>query len=289
MVVPGKVVDWRMISWPARSWSRMNAAAARTAPRSGSLVVVIGVGTHTNTRVHLREGRLGLGDHAQVPALERGREPLVGDVVDGRPPGVELGDAVGGDVDAVDEMPGLGERDRQRQTDVAETDHCHAGVGTSWREDSARGAATRPAHVRAYARAAASGLHDAAAVGVAEARRRGQAERPLEDVVRAGPADAARRRATAASGGAVVQIGRASMPARSSDARTVVAGRPGARPIGPGRRVQPERRVGPATRGGAGTRPGRRARSPRRSTRRSRAGRRGARRSAPAGRGRARR
>ena len=49
VVVPGKVVDWRMISWPARSWSRMNAAAARTAPRSGSLVVVIGVGTHTNT------------------------------------------------------------------------------------------------------------------------------------------------------------------------------------------------------------------------------------------------
>jgi hypothetical protein len=47
VVVPGKVVDWSTISWPGRRMSRMNDAAARTGPRSGSFVVVIGVGTHT--------------------------------------------------------------------------------------------------------------------------------------------------------------------------------------------------------------------------------------------------
>ena len=47
VVVPGKVVDWRMTSWPGRRCSRIVSAAERTGCRSGSLVVVIGVGTHT--------------------------------------------------------------------------------------------------------------------------------------------------------------------------------------------------------------------------------------------------
>ena len=47
VVVPGNVVDWRMTSWPARRWPRMVSAADRTGARSGSFVVVIGVGTQT--------------------------------------------------------------------------------------------------------------------------------------------------------------------------------------------------------------------------------------------------
>jgi hypothetical protein len=47
LVVPGYVVDWRTTSWPLRMWSRMVSAADRTGARSGSLVVVIGVGTQT--------------------------------------------------------------------------------------------------------------------------------------------------------------------------------------------------------------------------------------------------
>ncbi len=46
-VVPGKVVDWRTTSWPAWRCGAMVSAAPMTGRRSGSLVVVTGVGTQT--------------------------------------------------------------------------------------------------------------------------------------------------------------------------------------------------------------------------------------------------
>ena len=94
VVVPGKVVDWRTTRWPARRPSRTKAAAPRTGARSGSLVEVIGVGTHTNSASTSR-GRASAGLDDPQPSVERRAQPLVADVVDGRVAGVELRDPGG--------------------------------------------------------------------------------------------------------------------------------------------------------------------------------------------------
>ena len=103
------------------------AAAERTGPRSGSLVAVIGVGTQTKTASALaRSASSGPSDAQAV--LERGGEPLVGDVVDRRGAGVQLRDARSDGVDAVDREARLRECDRQREADVAEPDDGNARV-----------------------------------------------------------------------------------------------------------------------------------------------------------------
>ena len=83
VVVPGKVVDWRMTSWPARRCSPMVSAADRTGARSGSFVVVIGVGTHTKI-ASASAIRASSGATTDEPAGQRVRQSLVRDVVDRR-------------------------------------------------------------------------------------------------------------------------------------------------------------------------------------------------------------
>ena len=59
VVVPGKVVDWRMTSWPGRRCSRIVSAADRTGARSGSLVV-------GDRRRDAHEDGVGLADRASA-------------------------------------------------------------------------------------------------------------------------------------------------------------------------------------------------------------------------------
>ena len=67
---------------------------------------MIGVGTQTKIASASAMRGIGRRDDAQ-PAVERGAEPRVVDVVDRRGPGLELGDAAGRRVDAFDLEPGL--------------------------------------------------------------------------------------------------------------------------------------------------------------------------------------
>ena len=86
-------------------------------------------------RRHADEDRIGLGDPCLAlgrdaeAAAQRGAEPLVGDVVDRRPPGPDRPDARLRDVDPLDLEARLGERDGQGQPDVAEADDGHPTIG----------------------------------------------------------------------------------------------------------------------------------------------------------------
>src|SRR5207245_2633355 len=77
-VVPGYVVDWRMISWPARRLPRIVSAAFRTGPRSGSFESVMGVGTPTKmASASARRPCRSLADEARAPVAARPARPLV--------------------------------------------------------------------------------------------------------------------------------------------------------------------------------------------------------------------
>ena len=95
-------------------------------------------------RVRLGHRRVDRRDDTHA-AIQRGTEPLVGDVIDRGGPRQELGDAAGQGVDAFDLESGLREGDGQRQADVAEADDGHATVlshGSS-RNGSSSGRGTR--------------------------------------------------------------------------------------------------------------------------------------------------
>ena len=106
VVVPGKVVDWSTISWPARTCPQIVSAADSTGARSGSFVAVIGVGTQTKI-ASASEIVESTGDPTRIPRSSAATEALVGDIVDRRGPGEELGDAAGRGVDAFDIESGL--------------------------------------------------------------------------------------------------------------------------------------------------------------------------------------
>ena len=82
---------------------------------------MIGVGTHTKI-ASASPSRASAGDTTARPLLERRPESVVRHVVDRRVVGVELGDATGEGVDAGHGQARLGERDGQRQADIAEAD-----------------------------------------------------------------------------------------------------------------------------------------------------------------------
>ncbi len=96
----------------------------------------IGVLRRVDRRRHTDEDRVGLGDPCLAlgrdpePTAQRGGEPLVGDVVDRRPPGPDRPDARLRDVDPLDLEACLGERHGQRQPDVAEADDGHTTIGS---------------------------------------------------------------------------------------------------------------------------------------------------------------
>ena len=122
-VVPGKVVDSSTISWSRRTTPASAWAADSSGPRSGSRLRVSGVGTHT------RIASASCSSTARVVnwhESEHGLQPLVGDVLDRRAAGRELGDAPVVDVDADHLLARLGERDGQRQADISQSDDADA-------------------------------------------------------------------------------------------------------------------------------------------------------------------
>ena len=131
------------------SWPFAEAAADRRRPREdGAEVGVLGRGDRRRDadedRVGLGEVGLGRRDDTEA-AVQGGYEALVGDVVDRGRAGVELRDAAGVRVDAFDLQPGLGERDGQRQADVAQADDGHAPVFAHDPSEMSRHDATHPA------------------------------------------------------------------------------------------------------------------------------------------------
>ncbi len=127
-VVPGKVVDWRTTSWPACRCGAIVSAAPMTGRRSGSLVVVTGVGTHTKiASAASRPASSGTTDAQAVG--ERGGQPFVGDVVDRGVAASQVVDPGRVRVHAGDVEAGLRERDGEGQADVSEADDGDVAVG----------------------------------------------------------------------------------------------------------------------------------------------------------------
>ncbi len=111
----------------------MKVAAASTGARSGSLVVVIGVGTHTKM-ASASASLASVGTTTRSPEFERRTEALIGDVVDRGGPGVQLRHPAGKGVDPFDLVARFDKGDRQRQAGVAEADDCHPSIaGHSWK------------------------------------------------------------------------------------------------------------------------------------------------------------
>ena len=116
------------MSCPARRCSPMNAGRGQHRPQ-------VGVLGRRDRRRHADEDRHRpqRGGHPPVtttaqPAVEGGREPVIRDVVDRGPSGIQLGDATGEGVDPFDLESGLDEGDRQRQAGIPESDDGHAAV-----------------------------------------------------------------------------------------------------------------------------------------------------------------
>ena len=81
VVVPGKVVDWRMTSWPARRCSRIIDAADRTGARSGSFDFVIGVGTQTMmTSASARPASSGATTRSPLPSAATSRSSAMSSI-----------------------------------------------------------------------------------------------------------------------------------------------------------------------------------------------------------------
>ena len=103
------------------------AAAESTAPRSGSRAASIGVETHT-MMASTSANPSSSGERSVEPAAKRVAEALVGNVVDRRASGSELGQARLVGVVADDLQPSVHECDAQGQADVAKSDDRDAAV-----------------------------------------------------------------------------------------------------------------------------------------------------------------
>src|SRR6202142_3168413 len=127
VVVPGNVVDWRTTSCPARSAGRIVSGGRQARPE----VRVLGVRDRRGhaDKARLRPPQRGVGGRVALQAGRQGRrQPLVGDVVDRRRGGAQLGHARRAGVGPDDATAGFHERDREREPDVAEADDCDGGV-----------------------------------------------------------------------------------------------------------------------------------------------------------------
>ncbi len=112
----------------ARGCCRIVAAAESTGARSGSLVVVIGVGTHTKM-ASASDRRVGRRDDGQPAARAAGAAHLETSSI-GEAPAFNSATRGGEGVDPLHGEAGFDERDRQRQAHVAEADHGHSTVFT---------------------------------------------------------------------------------------------------------------------------------------------------------------
>ena len=108
-------------------WSRIVAAADRTGARSGSLVVVIGVGTQTKI-ASASEILASAGATTRSPSPSAAWSLASSMSSIGDEPAFSSATRLGQGVDAFDVEAGLDERDGQGQTNVAEADHGHSTV-----------------------------------------------------------------------------------------------------------------------------------------------------------------
>jgi hypothetical protein len=96
----------------------------------------VGLAVSAERRRHAEQNGIALGEPVEIrrglraAADERRPHPLVGDVADVARAAAELLGAVEIDVEADDVEAGLGEDQRDRQADVAQTDHADDGGAT---------------------------------------------------------------------------------------------------------------------------------------------------------------